>query len=537
MMSIKIFLLLAFVASAIASPARVKDDQCPLRTLKDAVTCKDQHSECWSPGEGDVDCPNNGLCCFDGCVNKCKIPGDELEVFEKPPKCRVEYEQKEEIVTMDNCVDVPDVQSCVEYQKLKCRQECQLFEEPDTVETQEKCCKTEQNLVCEDAPCDENETYELERPVDQETCLNQEAFCWKRPDQQCFDIQVPDCKLETRTECKKVSVPKKVPKIVKKQKCQPKDVEKCKTVKVPKRVQTGTDQECTPETKNQCKKEKKTVQKQVCNTITNQKCELVKKPIETQVPDEKCTTKYREECENKIKQWCPDTREGRLGIDCQEMTYKECKKVPYEHCQHFMRTEITYVEENVCKPVQETKCEMKPFEEEYEKCFPITIQNCVDKPVYETIFEDRQECHTVQEQECFEFDETIYETKMEEKEECYPVTEEKCATKMEKQCKIIEKEECLSPSHTCNAKTFNEKQEVKKNCQVKEKVCRYEPKETCELKTTSKEILKPVKKCRDVCEPYTTNECEPEKTRKECKKITKKMYFKVPVEKCEKSEL
>jgi len=255
-MSIKIFLLLAFVAPAIASPARVKDDQCPLRTLKDAVTCKDQHSECWSPGEGDVDCPNNGLCCFDGCVNKCKIPGDELEVFEKPPKCRIEYEQKEEIVTMDNCVDVPDVQSCVEYQKLKCRQECQLFEEPETVETQEKCCKTEQNLVCEDAPCDENETYELERPVDQETCLNQEAFCWKRPDQQCFDIQVPDCKLETRTECKKVSVPKKVPKIVKKQKCQPKDVEKCKTVKIPKRVQTGTDQECTPETKNQCKKRK-----------------------------------------------------------------------------------------------------------------------------------------------------------------------------------------------------------------------------------------------------------------------------------------
>lgn len=28
-------------------------------------------SNCWSPGQTDTDCPNYGLCCFDGCANTC----------------------------------------------------------------------------------------------------------------------------------------------------------------------------------------------------------------------------------------------------------------------------------------------------------------------------------------------------------------------------------------------------------------------------------------------------------------------------------
>ena len=28
-------------------------------------------STCWSPGQRDTDCPNSGLCCFDGCANTC----------------------------------------------------------------------------------------------------------------------------------------------------------------------------------------------------------------------------------------------------------------------------------------------------------------------------------------------------------------------------------------------------------------------------------------------------------------------------------
>ena len=33
--------------------------------------CAGAVSNCWSPGQNDTDCPNFGLCCFDGCANTC----------------------------------------------------------------------------------------------------------------------------------------------------------------------------------------------------------------------------------------------------------------------------------------------------------------------------------------------------------------------------------------------------------------------------------------------------------------------------------
>ncbi len=37
-----------------------------------ASRCKGQPpSDCWSPGTTDVDCEGYGLCCFDGCFNRC----------------------------------------------------------------------------------------------------------------------------------------------------------------------------------------------------------------------------------------------------------------------------------------------------------------------------------------------------------------------------------------------------------------------------------------------------------------------------------
>ncbi len=44
---------------------------CPnVNPLSDAE-CSGVVSNCWSPGQGDTDCPNFGLCCFDGCANRC----------------------------------------------------------------------------------------------------------------------------------------------------------------------------------------------------------------------------------------------------------------------------------------------------------------------------------------------------------------------------------------------------------------------------------------------------------------------------------
>ena len=45
---------------------------------RSAYECEGQVANCWSPGVRDLDCPNSGYCCFNGCVAKC------LEYAPKP---------------------------------------------------------------------------------------------------------------------------------------------------------------------------------------------------------------------------------------------------------------------------------------------------------------------------------------------------------------------------------------------------------------------------------------------------------------------
>ena len=45
---------------------------CPdVTSMSPMSQCSSAVSNCWSVGEPDWDCPDNGLCCFDGCVNTC----------------------------------------------------------------------------------------------------------------------------------------------------------------------------------------------------------------------------------------------------------------------------------------------------------------------------------------------------------------------------------------------------------------------------------------------------------------------------------
>ena len=59
--------------------------QCPnVNPLSDAE-CAGVVSNCWSPGQGDTDCPNYGLCCFDGCANRC-VDGPAGEILKSTEK-------------------------------------------------------------------------------------------------------------------------------------------------------------------------------------------------------------------------------------------------------------------------------------------------------------------------------------------------------------------------------------------------------------------------------------------------------------------
>lgn len=44
---------------------------CPAASPLSDAECGGAVSNCWSPGQPDTDCPNYGLCCFDGCANTC----------------------------------------------------------------------------------------------------------------------------------------------------------------------------------------------------------------------------------------------------------------------------------------------------------------------------------------------------------------------------------------------------------------------------------------------------------------------------------
>jgi len=44
---------------------------CPAPGGASEEECAGAVSNCWSPGQRDTDCPNNGLCCFDGCADTC----------------------------------------------------------------------------------------------------------------------------------------------------------------------------------------------------------------------------------------------------------------------------------------------------------------------------------------------------------------------------------------------------------------------------------------------------------------------------------
>lgn len=45
--------------------------ECPAASPLSDAECAGAVSNCWSPGQPDTDCPNFGLCCFDGCANTC----------------------------------------------------------------------------------------------------------------------------------------------------------------------------------------------------------------------------------------------------------------------------------------------------------------------------------------------------------------------------------------------------------------------------------------------------------------------------------
>lgn len=55
-------------------------NQCPHVSTKSYSECRHVRPNCWSDGTYDLDCPNSGLCCFDGCANRCLEEEETISV-------------------------------------------------------------------------------------------------------------------------------------------------------------------------------------------------------------------------------------------------------------------------------------------------------------------------------------------------------------------------------------------------------------------------------------------------------------------------
>jgi len=65
--------------------------ECPAPGNLSPEECAGAVSNCWSPGQRDTDCPNNGLCCFDGCADTCVDGPKPPPVTPAPPAPTTPY--------------------------------------------------------------------------------------------------------------------------------------------------------------------------------------------------------------------------------------------------------------------------------------------------------------------------------------------------------------------------------------------------------------------------------------------------------------
>jgi len=70
---------------------------CPPVEDKLPGQCSNATANCWSRGVADVDCPNFGLCCYDGCVNTCLADSDQDIEYDLSLAEGLEEEEEEDL--------------------------------------------------------------------------------------------------------------------------------------------------------------------------------------------------------------------------------------------------------------------------------------------------------------------------------------------------------------------------------------------------------------------------------------------------------
>jgi len=148
-----------------ASAVNTNPYECPLMASKPLRSCVGKKANCWSAGVLDLDCPNYGLCCFDGCVNSCVDEVNKTYSQSVPTKNDELHAQ----ITPDLAEDAPDYSD---------------FTATDDI--------VDENFVIPNPISDDPEKCPFITPLPALSCANRVASCWSAgvPDLDCPDYSL-----------------------------------------------------------------------------------------------------------------------------------------------------------------------------------------------------------------------------------------------------------------------------------------------------------------------------------------------------------
>jgi len=414
--------LAAVAASAQPAGEAAAATTCPLLVRRD--DCHPEAvSQCWSPGQPDVDCVDNGICCFDGCVNACGVPPERPQPPPPPPtalNCTVVFVPQDETVNVEMCTEVPGEMVCVTNEEVEeCQMVCQMEEKPMEVNEMVECCTKTPKMVCKAKPnCDPQAVVDY------------------------VTMDVSDVITCTKTPRRCVDVPEEV--------CEPEEVEHCR-----------------PE--------------------ETEECHTVKKPMEWPMTTEECSTVYTEKCTVIHKEICNNgvgkfkkfgklhhgsgryrrhvKKNKKIGGRCQTVPIKTCRKEPQTTCEPVNTVQIEYVDTQECQTVTREKCETRTE----NRCHTETKQECTEEqencvktpslpapatPVKQDCVVPEQDCEWEDEVVCVP-NQTAVQTTVPErvcKNDCRKKPVEKCTQKEATQeCRTVAKVMTYEvPVNRCN---------------------------------------------------------------------------------------
>ena len=222
-----VLMLAAFQQTVNAIPAR--SGQCPLVFLSNDCTPDESNSVCWSPGEPDVDCEDNDVCCFDGCSNQCGMPKERPQTYFTTPALPIPGPPPTtpaptttstttttttecpfhtvmvtitENIEVEMCQDIPAKTECLNTTVEKCADECRQVQVQHPVQEEVEECKTVTTTDCVDKPC---EPITEQVPNNTTQCLTSPRTCHTVPEPVCKDVEVEECtESEPKEVCKMV---------------------------------------------------------------------------------------------------------------------------------------------------------------------------------------------------------------------------------------------------------------------------------------------------------------------------------------------